>query len=189
MSKTIMIKCIDGKERPATYHSSGGTGFNYTGSMQCGFTQMKAGLTKAGWLALCHKESGDLLIPEVKYDWCTGVTFKWWDSEKNVSIDASAWSMNPDRKRMCDYIIDKLKTVFRTKPSDYKLVIFELKEGEHLPYAYLGGTVNYGGPCPLSRENAEKIGKTIVLAESFCDPTKEKVMKKNWITSIEMKEV
>jgi hypothetical protein len=189
MSK--MIKCIDGKERQGSYNSSGGTGFNYTGSMQCGQTQMKAGLTKAGWVALCHKESGDLLIPEVKYDWCTGVIHKWWDSKKNMSIDASAWSMNPDRKKMGDYIIDKLKTVFRTKPTDYKLVIFELKQGEKLPYAYLGGPhgVNYGGPCPLSRENAEKIGKTIVLAETFCGTTKEKVTEKNWITSIEIKEV
>jgi len=150
---------------------------------------MKAGLTRAGWLALCHKESGDLLIPEVKYDWCIGVTHEWWDSEKNMKMKASAWSMNPDRKKMGDYIIEKLKTVFRTKPSDYKLVIFELKQGEKLPYAYLGDAVNYGGLCPLTRVHVDKIEKTIVLAETFCGTTKEKVKEKNWVTGIEMKEV
>ena len=189
MSKEKM-KCIDGKERTRNYSSVGGTGYHASDSIMCTTVQKNAGLTKPGWVGLCHKESGDILIPETKNNWATGVTTIWWDSKTNKQMDSGSWGWNPNRKHLTDYITKFLKHIFRSKPQDYKLVLFQLKDGETLDYAYMGGgTISYGGSCPLERWEVDKIEKTIVLAETFNGTGKSKVVKKDYITPMKLKEV
>lgn len=185
-----LIQLINGTKKSTNY--SGGNAGGYQG-IQRGLEQKKAGLIKYGFVGLRHKESGDILLPEVKYEWCKGLTHIWWDSNKNEKREAGAWGLNDTNKTQRDFIIKCLKDVFRSKPKDYQLILFSLKDGMMLKWCYTGSMgnngINYGGPCPMTREDMDKIDQTIVLASTFCDASKEKVLEKDWVSSMEIKEV
>ena len=184
MAKTI--KCIDGEEHYGNYNTTGGQGHYGIHSTS---EQMKHGLSKAGFVALRHKESGDILIPDMKNEWAKGVVHNWWDSKDNKKRTSGSWSWNPSQHIRTNYITKMLKEKFRSKPSDYELIIFQLKANTAINYYYMGGNIGYGGPCPLDREDMDKIEKTIVLTEKFCSTDKEKVIKTKLIAKIEIKEV
>ena len=180
------IKCIDGEEHYGNYGTSGGQG-HY--GIHATSEQMKHGLSKAGFVALRHKESGDILIPDMKNEWAKGVVHNWWDSKDNKKRTSGSWSWNPSQTQRTSYITQSLKKNFRSKPSDYELILFQLKAGMQIHYYYMGGSVGYAGPCPLDREDMDKIEKIVVLTEKFCSTDKKKVIKTKLIAKIEIKEV
>jgi hypothetical protein len=184
MSK--QIKLINGEKVLGNYNTSGGSGHYGIQNKQ---EQMKHGLSKLGFLALRHKESGDILVPEMRSEWAKGVTHNWWDSKDNMKRTSGSWSWNTSIGNKVNVIKNNLKKHFRSKASDYELILFELKDGEILYYTWQGGDLGYAGPCPLDREDMDKIQKIVVLTEKFCNTTKEKVIKKNVIATVTIKEV
>ena len=180
------IKCIDGKEHYANYQCYKSPGHM---GIQRGIEQKQNGLSKAGFVALRHKETGDILIPDMRNPWLKGVTHRWWDSKDNMMRESGSWNWNTSYKSVRDIIIDSLKQNFRSKPRDYEVILFQLKENQYLWYTYTGGTVSYRGSCPLDREDMDKIEKIVVLTSTFTSSKQETIVEKNAIKQITVKEI
>tara|TARA_R110000824_G_scaffold140847_1_gene307109 strand:+ start:6115 stop:6666 length:552 start_codon:yes stop_codon:yes gene_type:complete len=183
------MKCIDGKERSGNYSTYGGSG-HY--GIQGWSKQQELGLDKRGFVALRHKESGDILIPNMKTAWAEGITHKWWDSKDNKVREAGgwAWNMAGSNKAGSTFFNACLKEHFRSKPTDYELILFQLKENEMLGYYHTyQNDIGYGGPCPMTRKQVDKIEKVVVISTEFCGTIKDKVVAKDAISVGIVKEV
>ena len=182
MDKEITL--IDGTKVAPGYYTTG----NHWGSgIQNSNHQMEHGLNQGGFLALRHKESGEILIPEMKRDWASGDTVSWWDSKSNAKLESSSWLWNPSYIWLSHMIENHLDKRFSSKITDYELILFSLKNGDSISYSWCGvdggnGHHGYYGPCPLDREHIQNIDKVVVLSSSFNTIMKEKIVEKQYVT-------
>lgn len=189
------ITLIDGTKVTPGYYTDG----NHWGhGIQNSNSQVEHGLNKGGFLALRHKESGEILIPEMKKDWASGNTISWWDSKSNAKLESSSWLWNTSYDWLGKMIEKHLDKRFSSKITDYELILFSLKENvDSIYYAWWGvddsgtgihksnkpvSTHAYYGPCPLDREHVQNIDKVVVLSSSFNTIMKKKIVEKQYVT-------